>query len=168
MAEASARARLRRKPSRGAYDGAAIDAVLDAGLVAHVGFAVDGQPFVIPTLYARVGETVYLHGSSASRMLRELSQGVPACLTVTLVDGLVLARSAFHHRMNYRSAVVFGTATAIADPDEKAVAVEAFMDRLTPGRWGDVRPPTARELKATAVLSLGIEEASVKVRSGPP
>ncbi len=162
------RSRLRRLPKRGSHDVAAIHAILDAGFLAHVGFVVDGQPFVIPTLYGRDDETVYLHGSAASRMLRHLARGVPACVTVTLVDGLVLARSAFHHSLNYRSVVAFGTARPIEDAPEKLRALRVISEHLLAGRWDDVRPPTPRELKATSVLAFRIEEASAKVREGPP
>ena len=128
----------------------------------------DGQPFVIPTLYGRVGDELYVHGSSASRMLRTLDGGVDACLTVTLVDGIVLARSIFNHSINYRSVVVLGRAAAVAEPEEKLRALESFSDRLLPGRWADVRPPTATELKATAILRLPLDEVSAKMRAGPP
>ncbi|MDP2713031.1 MAG: pyridoxamine 5'-phosphate oxidase family protein [Solirubrobacteraceae bacterium] len=164
----SQRARVRRAPSRAAYDRDAIDAILDEALVAHVGFAVDGQPYVIPTLHARAGETVYIHGSAASRTLRTLATSAPACLTVTLLDGIVLARSAFHHSMNYRSVVVLGEARPVDDPAEQLAALEQFTERLVPGRWGEVRPPSAQELKGTRVLAMGLDEASAKVRSGPP
>jgi nitroimidazol reductase NimA-like FMN-containing flavoprotein (pyridoxamine 5'-phosphate oxidase superfamily) len=164
----SARTRVRRVPARADYDRATIDAILDEALVAHLGFAVDGQPFVIPALHARIGDEVYVHGSAASRAIRTLANGLPACLTVTLVDGLVLARSAFHHSMNYRSVVVLGQARVIADADERMAALEAFTERLVPGRWDEVRPPSRQELKGTAVLALPLDEASAKVRSGPP
>jgi uncharacterized protein len=160
--------RVRRLPKRGAYDRETIDAILDEGLVCHVGFLEEERPFVIPTLYGRVGDTVYVHGSAASRMLRTLAGGVPACLTVTLVDGLVLARSAFHHSVNYRSVVLFGTATLVEDTADKLRALEAFTEHMVPGRWQDVRTPTAQELKATSVLKMAIDEASAKVRTGPP
>ena len=162
------RTRVRRLPERGRYDRVAIDAVLDAGLVAHVGFVVDGQPYVIPTLHARVGDHVLFHGSSASRTLRELGAGIPACLTVTLLDGIVFARSVFEHSMNYRSVVVLGQAAAVTDPDEKLAALEALTERLLPGRWAEARAPTRRELKATAVLRLPLDEASAKLRDGGP
>src|SRR6185295_13421544 len=139
----SPRTRVRRAPARAAYDRATIDAILDEALVAQLGFAVDGQPYVIPTIHARVGDTVYVHGSAASRMIRALAAGTPACLSVTLVDGLVLARSAFHHSMNYRSVVVLGEARAVADPAELLTALEAFTEKLVPGRWSEVRPPSA-------------------------
>jgi nitroimidazol reductase NimA-like FMN-containing flavoprotein (pyridoxamine 5'-phosphate oxidase superfamily) len=164
----SQRTRVRRAPARGAYDRATIDAILDEGLVAHLGFAVDGQPFVVPTLQARVGDTVYIHGSAASRAIRTLSAGLPACLTVTLIDGIVLARSAFHHSMNYRSVVVLGTARPVSDPDELLLSLEAFTERVAAGRWDEVRAPNRQELKGTRVLAMTLDEASAKVRSGPP
>ena len=133
-----------------------------------MGFVVDGQPFVIPTNYARVDETLYLHGSSASRMLRTIAEGVQVCVTVTLVDGLVLARSAFHHSVNYRSVVMLGRAMPVEDAEEKMRALEAFTDHVVPGRWKDIRHPTESELKATSVLALPLEEVSAKVRVGPP
>jgi uncharacterized protein len=164
----SDRTRVRRVPQRGAYERETIDAILDETLICHVGFVHDGQPVVIPTLHARLGDRLYLHGSAASRMLRTLAKGVPICATATLVDGLVLARSAFHHSVNYRSVVVFGTAT-LMDPGEETVKVlELFTEKLVPGRWADVRPPTRQELKGTKVLSLPLDEASAKVRTGPP
>jgi len=164
----SDRARVRREPERGRYDRETIDAVLDAALVAHLGFVSDGQPFVIPTLHARIGDEVYVHGSSASRTLRELSDGIAACLTVTLLDGIVFARSVFEHSMNYRSVVVLGTATAVVEQDEKLAALEAFTEKLLPGRWAEARPPTPTELKATSVLRLPLDEASAKIREGGP
>ncbi len=164
----SPRTRVRRLPQRGAYDAASIEAVLDAGIVAHLGFVDDGQPFVIPVLHARVGNLVYVHGSPASRAIRVLSGGAAACLTVTHLDGLVLARSAFHHSVNYRSVVVLGRALLVTEPQEKLRALEAFMERVTPGRWAEVRPPDERELKATAILRLDLGEASVKRRTGGP
>ena len=162
----SKRTRVRRIHERGRYDREAIDAVLDAGLVAHLGFVHESQPFVIPTLYARVGDEVVLHGSSASRAIRAVGDGIPACLTVTLLDGVVLARSVFEHSMNYRSVVVLGTATAIVAPDEKRAALEALTEQLLPGRWADARQPTAKELKATGVLRMPLDEASAKIRAG--
>ena len=162
------RSQLRRLPKRGSHELKTIHEILDAGFLAHVGFNVNGQPFVIPTLFGRAGETLYLHGSAASRMLRELSTGVPACVTVTLVDGLVLARSAFHHSMNYRSVVAFGTARKIEDPIQKTEALRVVSDHLIAGRWEDVRAPYEQELKATSVLEFAMEEASAKIRSGPP
>jgi uncharacterized protein len=162
------RSQLRRLPKRGSHDLKTIYEILDAGFLAHVGFNLNGQPFVIPTLFGRAGEKLYLHGSAVSRMLRELSTGLPACVTVTLVDGLVLARSAFHHSMNYRSVVAFGIARKIEDPAHKTEALRAISDHLIAGRWEDVRAPYEQELKATSVLEFTIEEASAKVRSGPP
>jgi nitroimidazol reductase NimA-like FMN-containing flavoprotein (pyridoxamine 5'-phosphate oxidase superfamily) len=165
----SDRARLRRLRDRGRYDRELIDAILDEGLVAHLGIVDEhGQPFVIPTLHARNGDLVYCHGSAASRTLRALAGGAPACLTVTLIDGLVLARSAFHHSVNYRSVVLLGQARLLSEPAEKAAALEAVVEHVAPGRWPDVRWPTANELAATAVIALPIDEASAKVRSGPP
>jgi hypothetical protein len=164
----SPRTRVRRLAERAAYDAGSIAAVLDAGIVAHLGFVDDGQPYVIPVLHARVADRVYVHGSPASRAIRLLGEGVPACLTVTHVDGIVLARSAFHHSVNYRSVVVLGRASLVTEPAEKIHALEAFMERVTPGRWAEVRPPDERELKATAVLRLDLEEASVKLRAGGP
>jgi nitroimidazol reductase NimA-like FMN-containing flavoprotein (pyridoxamine 5'-phosphate oxidase superfamily) len=164
----SARTRIRRVPARAVYDRAAIDAILDEALLAHLAFALDGQPYAIPTLQARVGDCVYFHGSAASRAIRALSAGAPACLTVTLIDGLVLARSAFHHSVNYRSVVVLGSARPVEGPDERLVALRAFTERLVPGRWGEVRPPSPAELKGTRVLAMSLDESSAKVRSGPP
>src|SRR5712671_6567910 len=162
------RSELRRIPVRGSDDWETISRILDVGFLAHVGFSVDGQPFVIPTLYGRKGEKLYLHGSAASRMLRQLETGVPACVTVALVDGLVLARSAFHHSMNYRSVVACGTARKISDPSTKMEALRIVSEHLIKGRWDNVREPTGKELKATTVLEFQIEEASAKVRTGPP
>jgi nitroimidazol reductase NimA-like FMN-containing flavoprotein (pyridoxamine 5'-phosphate oxidase superfamily) len=164
----SPRSRVRRVPKRGHYDRGTIDAILDEAIVCHVGFVHDGQPFVIPTLHARVDDTVYLHGSAASRMVQTLGASVPMCLTVTLVDGLVLARSAFHHSINYRSVALLGTATRVEDDAEKLAALEAFTEHMVPGRWADVRWPNRKELKGTNVLALPIDEASAKVRTGPP
>jgi uncharacterized protein len=161
------RTRVRRVPQRGTYDRETIDAILDEALISHMGFVHDGQPVVIPTLHARLGDRLFLHGSAASRMLRTLVKGAPVCATATLVDGLVLARSAFHHSVNYRSVVVFGQATPV-EPDERIRALELFTEKLVPGRWADVRPPTRQELKGTSVLSLPLDEASAKVRTGPP
>ncbi|HEY5885351.1 MAG TPA: pyridoxamine 5'-phosphate oxidase family protein [Pyrinomonadaceae bacterium] len=162
------RTTLKRLPKRGVYDRDSVYAILDEGFICHVGFAVEGKPVVIPTGYARVDNQLYIHGSQASRMLRTLSQGIDVCVTVTLIDGLVLARSAFHHSINYRSVVVFGTATLITDPEEKSAALFAFSEHVIPGRWNDVREPTTEELKATSVLVLELTEASAKVRTGPP
>jgi uncharacterized protein len=162
------RSRLRRFPNRGSHDWKTVHQIFDNAFLAHVGFQLAGQPFVIPTLYGREGDKLYLHGSAASRMLRELEIGVPACVTVTLVDGLVLARSAFHHSMNYRSVVAFGTARKITDPAGKVHALRAISEHLVAGRWNDVRGPNKEELKATAVLEFLIDEASAKIRTGPP
>jgi uncharacterized protein len=164
----SPRTKLRRLPKRGAHERPTIDAILDEALISHVGFVHDGRPAVIPTLHARLGDDVLIHGSAASRMLRALAGGIDVCLTATLIDGLVLARSAFHHSVNYRSVVLYGQARLVAEPDEKEAALEAFTERLIPGRWADVRWPTRKELKATTVLTVPIEEGSAKVRSGPP
>ena len=162
------RTTLKRLPQRGSYDRQLINRILDEAFICHVGFMVDGQPMVIPTGYARAGEHLLIHGSQASRMLRHLSQGIDVCVTVTLIDGLVLARSAFHHSMNYRSVVVFGRAAMIEDPTEKAAALFALSEHMIPGRWADARQPNERELQQTTVLSLPITEASAKVRTGPP
>ena len=162
------RTELRRIPGRGSHDWKTINQILDAGFLACVGFCVDGQPFVIPTLYGRDGERLYLHGSAVSRMLRELEIGIPTCVTVTLVDGLVLSRSAFDHSMNYRSVVAFGTARKIVDPEQKIESLRVISEHLIAGRWAEVRRPSDKELKATTVLEFSIEEASSKVRSGPP
>jgi nitroimidazol reductase NimA-like FMN-containing flavoprotein (pyridoxamine 5'-phosphate oxidase superfamily) len=158
----SPRVRVRRLPERARYGREAVAAVLDAGLVAHLGLVSEGQPYVIPTLHARVGEFVYVHGSAASRTLRTLRGGV------TLLDGIVLARSVFEHSMNYRSVVVLGTAAPVEEPDEKLVALEAFTEKLLPGRWGEARPPTRKELGATSILRLPLDEASAKIRDGGP
>jgi uncharacterized protein len=155
-------------PKRGFHDRETVDAILDEALISHVGFVHDGKPAVIPTLHARVGDEVLLHGSAASRMLRTLSQGVDVCLTATLIDGLVLARSAFHHSMNYRSVVLYGQARPLAGDDRLEQALEAFTEKLVPGRWNDVRWPTPKELKGTTVLALPITEGSAKIRTGPP
>ena len=162
------RTQVKRLPDRGKYDAETVHAILDAGFVCHVGFAVGEQPYVIPTNYGRVGDTLYLHGSSASRMLKTLTGGIPVCVTVTLVDGLVLARSAFHHSVNYRSVVILGKAALVDKPEEKMNALEAFTEHVMRGRWNDIRPPNDQELKATTVLSLALAEVSAKVRTGPP
>lgn len=164
----SARTRLIRERQRAVYDRGSIAAILDEALVCHLGFVHDGHPIVVPTLHARVGDRVYVHGSSAGRAARSLRDGAEACLTVTLLDGLVLARSAFEHSVNYRSVMVYGRIRAISDPGEKLAALRAFTEQLVPGRWHDVRTPSPKELKATAVLALSLSEASAKVRSGPP
>ena len=165
---ASKRTQVQRLPDRGKYDAETIHAILDAAFVCHVGFVVDGQPFVIPTNYARDGQKLYLHGSSASRMLRTLAGGIPVCVTVTHVDGVVMARSAFHHSVNYRSAVALGTAVPVEDRDEKMHALELFTNHVAPGRWNEVRTPTDQELKGTSVLALDLAEASAKIRTGGP
>ena len=162
------RSQLRRLPKRGSRDAQLIHAILDAGFVAHVGFQTDGQPFVIPTLYGRDGDKLYLHGSSASRLVTELEKSIPVCITVTLLDGLVLARSAFHHSINYRSVVAFGITQKVKDGERKLHALRTISEHLLPGRWGDVRAPSEKELKATTVLEFAIEEASAKIRTGPP
>jgi uncharacterized protein len=164
----TARTTLKRLPQRGAFDRESINQILDEGFVCHAGFTVDGQPYVIPTGYARAGDRLFIHGSQASRMLRTLGQGIEVCLTVTLIDGLVLARSAFHHSMNYRSVVVFGRAVVVDEREEKLAALRALSDHMIPGRWDDVREPSERELQLTTVLSLPLDEASAKVRTGPP
>lgn len=162
------RSQLRRLPARGSHEIATIYRILDAGFLAHVGFSMEGQPFVIPTLYGREDDTLYLHGSAASRMLRTLATGAAACVTVTLVDGLVLARSAFHHSINYRSVVAFGTCRSITSEDEKMHALSTISEHLIRGRWDEVRIPNEKELKATSVLQFTMEEASAKIRTGPP
>ena len=162
------RTRVRRVPKRAVLERAAVEAILDEALVCHVGFVVDGQPYVMPTLHARVGDVLYLHGSTASRMVRTLAAGAPACVTVSLVDGLVLARSAFHHSVNYRAAVVLGAARLVEGEDERMAALEAFTDGLVPGRWAEVRWPTPQEMKGSAVLAIDLDEASAKVRTGGP
>jgi uncharacterized protein len=166
--DVTGRSELRRMPERGSAEWAKINAVLDAGFMGHVGFSVGGQPFVIPMLYGRAERTLFLHGSAASRIMGELAGGIAACVTVTLIDGLVLARSAFHHSMNYRSVVAFGTARAIEEPRRKIEALKAISEHLLPGRWAQARGPNKKELAETAVLELAIEEATAKARSGPP
>ena len=162
------RTTLKRLPKRGFYDRELVYGILDEGFICHVSFVIDGQPFVIPTGYARAGNLLYIHGSQVSRMLRTLAQGLDVCIAVTLVDGLVLARSAFHHSLNYRSVVVFGRASMVEEKEAKLAALFAFSEHVIPGRWNDVREPTEQELKATTVLSLPLLEASAKVRTGPP
>ena len=154
-------------PNRGAYDRQTIHDIVDAGILCHVGYVVDGQPYVTPTAHWRIGDSLYWHGSSASRMLRAQFAGVPVCVTVTLVDGIVFARSAFHHSMNYRSVMAVGTAEAVVDAEQKRAALRAFVERLAPGRWPQIRPPTPTELKATMIMRLSLDEASAKVRCGP-
>jgi nitroimidazol reductase NimA-like FMN-containing flavoprotein (pyridoxamine 5'-phosphate oxidase superfamily) len=162
------RTAVRRKPDRGRYDRDLIHAVLDEALVCHVGFQSEHGPVVLPTMHARVGDTLYLHGAVGNALLRSLAGGAPVCVTVTLLDGLVLARSAFHHSMNYRSVVVFGTATAVEDADTKLTALEALIERIHPGRWAEARQPNESELRQTLVVALPLDEASAKVRTGPP
>jgi hypothetical protein len=161
--------RLRRKRERGSHDRATIDSILDEALIAHLGIADEhGQPFVTPTLHARCGDLVYVHGSTASRTLRAMRDGAPVCLTVSLLDGLVLARAVMHHSANYRSVMLLGQARLVEQPEEKLAAMEAVVEHIVPGRWSEARRPSENELKATAVLALGIEEASAKVRTGQP
>jgi nitroimidazol reductase NimA-like FMN-containing flavoprotein (pyridoxamine 5'-phosphate oxidase superfamily) len=162
------RTTVRRLPERGANDRASVHAVLDAARICHIGFNVDDQPFVIPTIHGRDGDTLYVHGSPASRMLRTLKGGLPICLTATVVDGLVLARSVFHHSMNYRSAVVLGHAVAVDDPERKLHGLRTITNHVLAGRWDEVRPPNDSEFRGTTVLALPIEEASVKARAGQP
>jgi nitroimidazol reductase NimA-like FMN-containing flavoprotein (pyridoxamine 5'-phosphate oxidase superfamily) len=162
------RTEVRRLPKRGVYDKSEVYAILDEGYVCHVGFALDGQPYVIPTGYARLGDEILIHGSAASRMLRALGDGVDVCVTVTLVDGFVLSRSAFHHSMNYRSVVMLGRARVLVDPMEKMIALRRFTNHILPGRFEEVRPPSDSELKGTMVLALPLEEVSAKIRKGPP
>ncbi|MGO8971514.1 MAG: pyridoxamine 5'-phosphate oxidase family protein [Myxococcaceae bacterium] len=164
----STRTRIQRLPARAAYDADTIAAILDEGLLCHIGFAVDGQPFVIPATYVRRGDQLYVHGSAASRMLKTLASGVDACVTVTLLDGLVLARSAFHHSMNYRSVVVLGRAVAVTDVEEKRRVLAALLEHVLIGRSGETREPNDKELGATLVLALPLTEASAKIRRGPP
>lgn len=165
---ATKRSELRRYLNRGSHEPEVINGILDAAFLAHIGFQADGQPFVIPTLFGRDGSKLYLHGSAVSRMLRELETGMTACVTVTLVDGMVLARSGFHHSMNYRSVVAFGTARKLAEPEQKLRALRIISEHVMAGRWDDVRSPTEKELKATAVIEFDMEEASAKIRQGPP
>ncbi|HEX5235196.1 MAG TPA: pyridoxamine 5'-phosphate oxidase family protein [Silvibacterium sp.] len=162
------RTRVARLPKRGDYSQKTIYGILDAAFLCHVGFVVDEQPYVIPTGYGRAGNTLYLHGSAASRMLRTLADGIDVCVTVTVLDGIVLARSAFHHSMNYRSVVILGKAVPVEGEEEKSEALRMISENIIRGRWDDVRKPTSQELKATAVLALSIEEASAKIRTGPP
>lgn len=166
--QTSKRTQVIRHPERGVYDTDQIHAILDQGYICHVGFSMDGQPYVIPTGYGRAGDTLYLHGSSASRMLRSLAQGIPVCVTVTLIDGFVLARSVFRHSMNYRSVVILGTARLVTDRAEKLEALRCFTNHIVRDRWEEVRQPNDKELLSTSVLALPIKEASAKIRSGPP
>ena len=160
------RTRVVREPQRGVYDRDAIRKILDEGMVCHVGFTAEGQTFVIPTMFARVGEAIYFHGSAASRMLRGVSSGLNVCVTVTLADGIVLARSVFNHSMNYRSVVALGNATLVDEPAEKLEALRAFTEKILPGRWNEARQPNEKELKATSILRLPLNEVSAKVRTG--
>ena len=162
------RTRVVREADRAVYDREAVYRILDEGFLCHVGFVADGQPFVIPTSYGRTNSSLYIHGSAASRMLRQLKEAIPVCITVTLLDGLVLARSVFNHSMNYRSVVILGKATLVDEPQEKLAALRALSEHILPGRWDDARQPNDRELKATSVLRVPIEEFSAKVRIGPP
>jgi len=164
----TSRSRVKRHHERGAYDYDSIAAILDAAFLCHVGYVIDGQPYVTPTSYWRENEVLYWHGSSASRMLRALQKGIDCCFTVTIVDGLVLARSAFNHSANYRSVMLFGRASCVDEEGEKLRQLELFVERMYPGRWQELRPVTPQEIKATTVLSMSIEEGSAKVRSGPP
>jgi nitroimidazol reductase NimA-like FMN-containing flavoprotein (pyridoxamine 5'-phosphate oxidase superfamily) len=166
--EQTTRTTLKRLPQRGEFDRAVVYGILDEAFICHVGFVVDGQPFVIPTSYGRIGDTLYIHGSAASRMQRALAGGIPVCVTVTLIDGLVLARSAFHHSINYRSVMIFGQAKLVESPEEKMTALKAFTEHIIPRRWSEVREPNDLELKGTTVLALPLVEASAKVRTGPP
>lgn len=162
------RTRVVREPDRAVYDRDAVNRILDEAFLCHAGFVVDGQPFVIPTSYGRNGNVLYIHGSAASRMLRNLDKGIPVCVTVTLLDGLVLARSIFNHSMNYRSVVILGTATLVDHPEEKLAALRTLSEHILPQRWDDSRQPNEKELKATSVLRIPIDEFSAKVRVGPP
>ena len=164
----TARNKVKRMPERGHYDAATIYPIIDAALICHVGFALEGQPYVIPTLHARQGDTILLHGAKGSRLLRHIQSGGEVCITVTLIDGIVLARSVFHHSINYRSVVLFGTGAVIADDQARLQALEAFTERLIPGRWQDARQPNALELKQTTIVAVPIASASAKLRSGPP
>jgi len=164
----SARTRVVREPHRGVYDRNTAYQILDEGFICHVGFVVDGQPFVIPTGYGRAGDNLYIHGSAASRMLRRVDEGIAVCVTVTLLDGLVLARSIFNHSMNYRSVMILGKAVAVNDAEEKLEALRLLSEHILPGRWAESRQPNEKELKATLVMRLPIEEFSSKVRQGPP
>ena len=164
----TARTTVKRHPERGVYDRATIDAILDEALICHVGFVADGQPFVIPTIHARDGDTLYLHGSPGSRMLRTLKDGLDLCVTATLLDGLVLARAVYNHSMNYRSVVVLGRARELVDRAEKLQAMECVVEHVVPGRWAEARQPNDGEIDGTTILALPLDEASAKIRSGPP
>lgn len=162
------RTNVKRHPERGAYDRATIDAILDEALICHLGFVVEGQPFVIPTIHARDGDLLYVHGSPGSRMLRNAKEGVDICVTATLLDGLVLARSVYNHSMNYRSAVVLGRAREVTDREEKLRAMHRVVDHVVPGRWEDARQPNEGEIKGTTILAMSLDESSAKIRTGPP
>ena len=162
------RTQVHRLPKRGVYDRETVYRILDEGLVCHVGFVADGKPVVIPTGYGRKGDTLYFHGSPASRMFQTLEKGADVCITVTLVDGVVMARSAFHHSMNYRSVIIFGKATLVDDPAAKREALQVFTEHVAPGRWQEVRQPSEKELRSTIVLAIPLDEVSAKVRTGPP
>jgi nitroimidazol reductase NimA-like FMN-containing flavoprotein (pyridoxamine 5'-phosphate oxidase superfamily) len=162
------RNKVKRLPERGHYDAATIYPIVDAALICHVGFAIDNQPYVIPTLHARQGDSILLHGAKGNRLLRHIQSGGPVCITVTVMDGIVLARSVFHHSINYRSAVLFGTGAIVEGDEERMQALEAFTERLIPGRWRDARPPSPIELKQTTIVAVPIESASAKIRTGPP
>lgn len=164
----TSRTKVRRLPKRASYDKLAVHSILDQGFICHVGFAVESQPYVIPTVYARDGDTIYVHGSAVSRMLRTLTQQVPVCITVTLLDALVLARSAFHHSLNYRSVVMLGNARLVDGSDEKLRALHLITNHVVPQRWEEARSPNALELRQSSVLGLALEEVSAKIRSGPP
>lgn len=166
--EMTPRTKVKRLPKRAEYDRGTINSILDEALLCHVGFVQDDQPFVIPTIHARVEDVIYLHGSAASRMLRSLSKGIKACVTVTLLDGLVLARSSFHHSMNYRSVVILGQLEEVTDADERNIALDAIVKHIIPGRLAEARGPNQKELKATTVVKIQITEASAKIRTGPP
>jgi uncharacterized protein len=166
--ERTSRTRIKRHPERGHYDRSVVNSILDEALVSHVGFVSDGHPYVIPMLHARSGETLYLHGSTGSRAMRALREGLDVCVTTTLLDGLVLARSVYHHSMNYRAVVVLGKAREVTEAAEKLSAMKCLVDHVLPGRWGDAREPNDGELKATTIAALRIDEASAKIRSGPP
>jgi nitroimidazol reductase NimA-like FMN-containing flavoprotein (pyridoxamine 5'-phosphate oxidase superfamily) len=164
----SARTNVKRHPERGAYDRATIDGILDEALICHLGFTIDGQPFVIPTIHARDGDVLYVHGSPGSRMLRNAKEGLDICVTATLLDGLVLARSVYNHSMNYRSVVVLGRAREVTDREEKLRAMRRVVDHVVPGRWEDARQPNDGEIKGTTILAMSLDEASAKIRTGPP
>lgn len=166
--EQTERTKIKRLPKRGTFDRETIYKILDEAFICHIGFAVENQPFVIPTAYGRKDDLLYIHGSAASRMMRNLAEGIDVCVTVTLVDGLVLARSAFHHSINYRSVIIFGNAGIVTEEAEKAEALKIFTEHLIPQRWDEIRLPDSKELKATTVLRLPITEASAKIRTGNP